>query len=95
MTVSTIVMKFILSGAEYAWVMPNGETTKTLLAGWIGRIWLRNFLNSLIEASGLHLWFYNMRLNPCFSHSGFEAVTAAEKNRLKAGKFLKELDKLS
>lgn len=88
-------MKFILSGAEYAWVMPNGETTKTLLAGWIGRIWLRNFLNSLIEASGLHLWFYNMRLNPCFSHSGFEAVTAAEKNRLKAGKFLKELDKLS
>ena len=51
----------LLAVAVWLWVQPPLEATRTIEAGWIGALWLRNLLLMALIATGLHLWLYTWR----------------------------------
>lgn len=50
-------------------------------------------IHFVVPSSAVHVvfHFYNLSLNPSFSHSGFESVVAGDKRRLNAGDFFHQL----
>ena len=51
----------IIATLTWFWLQPSLETTKTLAAGWIAQMFVRNFVLLVIVAGGLHLFFYTWR----------------------------------
>ncbi len=53
--------KLILVGVAFAsfyWFQPPLEETRTLAAGWIAELYVRNLILMTLVAGGLHLYFY-------------------------------------
>lgn len=46
---------------SWFWFQPSPEETKTLAAGWIAEIYIRNFILLSIVAGGLHLYFHTSK----------------------------------
>ena len=52
----------VLAVICWAFFQPSLEEARTLEAGWIAAIWLRNLVLMVIVAGGLHLYFHRAKL---------------------------------
>ncbi|MEM7743034.1 MAG: sterol desaturase family protein [Pseudomonadota bacterium] len=51
----------VLATLTFLWVQPPLEEARTLAAGWIFTIWVKNMVLMTVVAGGLHLYFFTWR----------------------------------
>lgn len=51
----------LLAIAVWSWVQPPLDQTQRLAVGWVGALWLRNFIMMALIATALHLLLYTWR----------------------------------
>lgn len=61
-TISRNVLFLLFAVLVYQFLLPDQATMQTLSFGWIGAIFLRNYLLMLVIAGGLHLYLFTFRL---------------------------------
>ena len=61
LALSATLIELALAFAVLHWTQPDWETMKTLSAGWILTIWLRNLALMILVAGGLHLFLYGFK----------------------------------
>lgn len=58
LAISTTVVECVIAITVYYYFLPDWAVMKTLSAGWIAQVYLRNLFLILLVAGGLHLYFY-------------------------------------
>jgi len=79
LALSSVVIELALAVAVWYWLQPEAAQMKSLSAGWIAQLYLRNLILLILVAGGLHLYFHVLRRqeqNLRFDTRGF-----ARKNR--------------
>jgi sterol desaturase/sphingolipid hydroxylase (fatty acid hydroxylase superfamily) len=61
LAISAVVVEFLFAWAVFAWLQPEAEAMKSLSAGWIAQIYLRNLVLIFLIAGGLHLYLYSWK----------------------------------
>lgn len=60
-TISRNVLFLLMAALIYRFVVPDASTLQTLSFGWVGSIFLRNYLFMIAIAGGLHLYLFTFR----------------------------------